>query len=151
MTARELMQRYAMAEHVENGMYLERHYVDEGTERPASGSIYYYVAPGEKTEFHVIDCDEYWCYVEGEPLELWLVDEKGGLERKMLGVEEGCEPFVYVRKGLIFASRHLNPAGDGCFLICLTVPRFRSEGFTLLTEEEITEKCPAVREFFAGK
>ena len=147
-TATELMQRYAMADHVENGSYLERHYVHEGEGRPASGSIYYYVAPGESTEFHQIDCDEYWCYAAGTPLELWFVDEDGNITTTKLGIAEDCEPIVYVRSGLIFASRHYTDGDDGTFLSCITVPRYSDDGFTLFPKETMLELYPGIEAFY---
>ena len=147
MTAKELAQRYQMAQHVENGTFTERHYTHGGTERAASGSIYYYVAPGERTEFHRIDCDEYWCYIAGEPLEVWLADESGEVSVQLLGVAENCEPLLYVRKGLIFASRS-RAAEDGTFLSCITVPRFAEKGFELFSEEQMLREIPQVRRFY---
>lgn len=148
MTAKELMQKNAMEAHVENGAFLEKHYENKEPGRPASGSIYYYVDCDEITEFHQIDCDEYWCYTLGSPLELWLVDETGEITVKKLGVEDGCEPFVYVKKGTIFASRHEKPETDGTFLICLTVPRFSSDGFTLIPKDEMIKRYPQSAEFY---
>ena len=149
MTAKELMKRYAMGAHVENGAFIERHYEHTGTDRAASGLIYYYVAPGERTEFHVIDCDEYWCYACGAPLEVWQIDADGRLTVERLGVDGGCEPVLYMKKGVTFASRPASDAPDGTFLSCLTVPRFRYESFRLLTKEEVCTLCPEAERFFA--
>ena len=102
----ELMKYFSMEEHPENGQFVEKHYVNEGEDRAASGSIYYYVAPGEKTAFHRIDCDEYWCYVAGNTLDLWQVSPEGEISVVKLGIEEGAEPFVYVKKGM--SARGLN-------------------------------------------
>lgn len=148
MTAESLMKRFSMAEHPENGAYVEKHYLHTGRGRPASGMIYYFVAAGERTEFHVIDCDEYWCYTAGSPLEIWCVDEEGTLTVKLLGIGEDCEPGIFLRHGVIFASRHPAGAGEGTFLCCITVPRFRYEGFTLIPEEIMTEKYPGTAAFF---
>ena len=149
MTANELLRRYEMAAHWENGSYLERHYEHLSGGRAASGSIYYYVSPEERTAFHQIDCDEYWCYTEGSPLEVWLVDERGALTVQRLGTEDGCEPLIYVRQGVIFASRHSGTPSDGTFLTCITVPRFDAEGFRMLTEAEVVSLCPDAAAFFA--
>lgn len=149
MTAKELVKRYAMDVHAENGVFIERHYEHTGTERAASGLIYYYVAPGERTQFHVIDCDEYWCYACGAPLEVWQIDGDGELTIARLGVDEGCEPVLYQKKGVTFASRLAADVADGTFLSCLTVPRFTYDGFRLLTKAEVCALCPAAESFFA--
>ncbi len=148
MTAKELAQRYQMAQHVENGAFLERHYESKEPGRAASGSIYYHVSPGERTEFHRIDCDEYWCYIAGEPLEVWVMDESGRVSVQLLGIAEGCEPLAYMGKGSIFASRSRGTT-DGTFLCCITVPRFETKGFELFSEEQMLREYPQVKEFYA--
>ena len=132
MTAKELAQRYQMAQHVENGAFAERHYESKEPGRAASGSI---------------DCDEYWCYIAGEPLEVWAVDENGAVSMQLLGRDEGCEPVLYLRKGLIFASRSRGTK-DGTFLSCITVPRFETAGFELFSKEKMLRAYPQVKEFY---
>lgn len=136
ITAESLMQRYSMDPHVENGAFVEKHFEHKGDGRASSGSIYYYVAPGEVTKFHSIDCDEYWCYIKGSPLEISMIDEDNNLTKTMLGIEEGCEPVVYVRKGMIFGSKHPKKCSEGTFLSCITVPRFDPEGFKLYEDDD---------------
>ena len=148
MTAEELMKRYSMDEHVENGYYIERHYENEKPGRAASGSIYYYVGAGEYSEFHRIDCDEYWCYIKGDPLEIWQIDPKGNITVSKLGIEADCEPVVYIKQGMIFASKHFEKCSDGTFLSCITVPRFSSDGFELFTKDTILEMYPEIVRFF---
>ena len=146
MNAQELSRRYGMKPHEENGQYIERHYEYTGEGRAPSGQIYYYVAAGERTAFHVIDCDEYFCWHAGDPLELWLVDEQGKLTIRMLGVENGCEPVWRMRKGIIFGG--INRGAEGSFVSCITVPRFTYKGFRLVGQEEITALCPETAAFF---
>lgn len=147
MTAAELAARFALQPHPENGSFRELHY--ESTEsRPASGSILYYVAPGERTRFHVIDCDEYWCRTAGAPLELWLIEPDGTLSVRSLGVEADCEPFIRIPAGVCFAARHCCRDSDGALVTCITVPRFRYEGFTMLSAQEAISRCPAAAAFY---
>ena len=148
MTADGLMKKMGMKAHEENGAFLEAHYKHDGDGRAASGSIYYYVAADEYSEFHRIDCDEYWCYAEGSPLEVWMIDREGKLSIRLLGVEDGCEPMLYIPKGTIFASRHTGNCEDGTFLTCVTVPRFDYAGFTLIEKSEMLEKYPETVKFY---
>lgn len=150
MTAEELKNRFSMEAHQENGAFAECHYENREPGRAASGSIYYYVAPGEVTAFHVIDCDEYWCYTAGANLELWQFDEAGVLTRHLLGIEGDAVPLVYLRKGTYFASRHPQPGTEGTFLTCITVPRFTYEGFRMLSEGEMTARFPLAKAFYGG-
>jgi hypothetical protein len=50
MNTEELAKSFGMKIHEEKGLFVERHYEHMGLERPASGSIYYYVDKDEKTE-----------------------------------------------------------------------------------------------------
>ena len=146
--AEELAERYEMQPHVENGSYLECHYEHTGEGRAASGSIYYYVGAQEITAFHVIDCDEYWCYNAGTPLEVWQADPDGAVRMTVLGAGEGCEPLIYLKSGVKFASRHAPGTAAGTFLTCITVPRFSAEGFAMIPDDEMLRDYPALRDFF---
>ena len=147
ITSEALMARYSMQKHVENGAFVEKHYDYAGEGRAPSGSIYYYVAPDELTEFHVIDCDEYWCYINGSPLDVWLVDAEGVTVRH-LGIADGCDPLVFVPRGTVFGSRHASPCEEGTFLSCITVPRFDPDGFRLIQKDEMLREHPAVKDFY---
>ena len=146
--AEELMKRYSMEPHVENGSFVERHYESDPAVRAASGLIYYYVAPNDTTEFHRIDCDEYWCHIAGAPLEICTIDESGRVSVSKFGTEEKCEPVIYFKKGVIFASKSLS-VNEGTFLSCITVPRFSPEGFELFRREDIVSAYPEAKAFLA--
>ena len=149
MTAEELVKHFGMSAHPENGAYVEKHYAHPGPGRAASGSIYYYVGATELTEFHVIDCDEYWCYTEGSALEVWLVDASSGLVTvKLLGTDDGCVPLIYIPQGTVFASKHPKGSSEGTFLTCVTVPRFDPAGFTMISRDEMLSRFPSVKEFY---
>ena len=149
MTKAEGMNRkYGMGRHVENGTFVELGEERRPEVRDAHGAIYYYVAPGEHTAFHRIDCDEYWCYHCGEALEVCLIDESRAVKVVSLGVDENCEPLLLMKRGTIFASKSKKDAGDGTFLSCVTVPRFSDEGFEMFTNEEIGGKYPDTAAFF---
>jgi len=147
-TPEMLIRRFSLQPHIENGAFVERHYENAEAGRAESGLIYYYVAPDELTQFHVIDCDEYWCYVAGSPLDIWLLDPDGTLSVQRLGIAEGCEPAVFVRRGVAFASRHTGAPEEGTFLSCVTVPRFSYEGFRMFDREEMIACCPQTAAFY---
>ena len=148
-TAEELKERFSLSPHPENGSFAERHYADGSGDRPASGSIFYYVAPDEITAFHRIDCDEYWCYAAGSDLEVTMIREDGSVERALLGVGDGASPLLYVKKGTVFASRHTGtPAPEGTFLSCITVPRFSPRGFEIFSKEDVLKTHPELEIFY---
>ena len=148
MNVDELVKYYRMDVHEENGAYLERHYEAKGEVRPASGSIYYYLGPEELAQFHVIDCDEYWAYAGGTPLEIWQFSPEGELTRSRLGLGPGLEPLAYIPAGTVFGAKHFSKAEEGTFVSCITVPRFDYAGWRLFSEQEITVKYPEAKEFF---
>ena len=148
MRADQLIHRYSMEKHIENGMFIEKHYEHKGEGRPASGSMYYYVVPGEITEFHVIDCDEYWISNAGATLEIWCIEPDGTLQKYYCGTDEGAEPVVYFPKGVIFGSRLSKDAQDSAFVTCITVPRFTYEGSRIFSKEEMIEKYPETKSFW---
>lgn len=148
MRAEDLVRQYRMMPHEEQGFYLERHYEDNSGKRPSSGSIYYYLGPEESSQFHVIDCDEYWVHSAGTPLEIWLISPNGEIRKQLLGVGLGLEPLVHIPAGTIFGARHLPGAEDGAFVACITVPRFQYAGWKLVEKEELLAKYPEVKDFY---
>lgn len=148
MISEELAKRFGMNEHEENGLFVECHYKHVGEGRPASGCIYYYVGADEKTEFHRIDCDEYWSYNAGSTLEVWLIMPDGKMKISKCGITDDAEPTIYVPKGTIFAGRHAEGTNEGTFLTCITVPRFKYEGFELFSKDQILGQYPQLSAFF---
>lgn len=137
-----------MVAHPENGAFTELDCGESGEGRLPSGAIYYYVAPGEHTGFHRIDCGEYWCWHAGAPLEVWMIDRDGHICIRRLGTEDGCDPIVYFPAGVIFAARAEAQAQDGTFISCITVPHFTYDGFELFEDKDILGKYPDVAPFF---
>ena len=148
MNTYELAERFGMKVHEEKGLFVERHYENKSNERAASGSIYYFVDKDEKTNFHRIDCDEYWCYNAGSTLELWIITQEGNLIIRKCGITEDAEPTIYIPSGAIFASRHSTNSKEGTFITAITVPRFKYEGFELFTKNKIIEKYPFISNFW---
>lgn len=149
--AKDLIKNYKMEKHEENGIFIECNEKSNPTknnERPSSGFIYYYVSPGEKTQFHKIDCDEYWSHNAGSTLEIWTVDKNGNLNIKHCGTEKRAEPTILFKKGEIFASKLPKTSIDGSFITCITVPRFNYEGFKIIEKEEIIKKYPKTKKFW---
>lgn len=148
MTSEELAKRFGMKVHLEKGLFVERHYKHNGDDRAASGSIYYYVDADEKTEFHRIDCDEYWSYNAGSTLELWIIMPDGKLQIRKCGITDDAEPTIHVPKGAVFASRHAKDVTDGTLITAITVPRFKYEGFEIFSKDQILTKYPQLSAFF---
>lgn len=120
----------------------------QGEGRAASGAIYYALMPGEAADFHVIDCDEYWCHHAGDVLQLWMIDTQGRLSVRLLGADGEGEPLIWIPAGTAFAARHLPGNDQGTLVSCITVPKFDYSGWRLLSKKEVCELCPAASAFW---
>lgn len=150
MKADEYVKRTGFLPHEENGLFKLMHYEAEEGRRPASGSIYFYAYPDRRTLFHTIDCDEYWVYNLGTPLEIWVVDTKGELEICRLGPNEGEEMIHFFPKGCIFGSKHSAGAEDGTLITCITVPRYmENRSNRLFSDEEVLALYPCLKDFWS--
>ena len=150
MRADELLARFRLEPHVEGGSFRE---LDAGEERfpgrAPSGAIYYYLGPQEHSEFHLLDSDEYWLWHAGSSLEIWTVGEDGEMRTCRLGLNEGEEPCVLLRAGVIFGARHIpGDADDGTLVSCVTAPRFSYEHYRILPKAEMLEKYPGSAAFY---
>ena len=56
--------------------------------------------------------------------------------------------YLLLKAGVIFGARHMSGAQDGCFVSCVTVPRFSYEFYRILSREEIQQKYPEAMPFF---
>ena len=144
----ELIKKYNLQPHIENGSFAENHYKFEGEGRAPSGSTYYYIAPGERTIFHTLDCDEYWCYHGGGKCEVWTVNGEGKLNVLDFGLDEESDVTVYLQKGIYFAARNMGTCGT--FFSCITVPRFDYKGLRLFSKQEMLALCPGLKDFYKG-
>ncbi|MBR4081067.1 MAG: cupin domain-containing protein [Clostridia bacterium] len=146
----KLIERFELEPHVEGGAFRELYHASgTAANRLASGVIYYALGPGEQSDFHVLDSDEYWFYHAGTTLELWSVQEDGSMKVERLGIEEGAQPCVLMRKNVIFGARHaVNDEHARILVSCVTVPEFTYETYRILPKEEMLTKYPASAAFF---
>jgi uncharacterized protein len=81
--AQELIESLALEPHPEGGWYRQvyksrervtRHH--DGADRSAITTIYFLLAAGTYSRWHVVQSDEIWHFYEGDPLELRTRDER---------------------------------------------------------------------------
>ena len=140
--AEYLIQTYGLQSHEEGGHFSEVYTAPfEADGRPLAGSIYFLLDRGETSRFHVIDCDEIWYFHEGCGMRITAVED-GSKEEYLLGnnVERGERAMVVIPKGCVFGAENLDPEGYS-FVSCMTTPKFSYDGFRLVGEEEILERC----------
>ncbi|MCI7724835.1 MAG: cupin domain-containing protein, partial [Erysipelotrichaceae bacterium] len=64
-----------------------------------------------------------------------MIDEKGNITSKDLGMGEEEEAMVVIPKGVMFAAENLSQ-DSYTFVSCATTPQFQYSGFRLVKESE---------------
>ena len=134
----QLKEVYRLEAHPEGGWFAEVYtapFEKEG--RALAGSIYFLLDAGEQSRFHQIDCEELWFFHEGCGVKITLLQE-GRREELLLGpdCENGRRAMVRIPKDAVFSAENLDPEGY-TFVSCVTVPKFRYEGFRLVPDSEL--------------
>ena len=140
--AEQLIKTYDLQPHEEGGYFSEVYTAPfEADGRPLAGSIYFLLDRGEVSRFHVIDCDEIWYFHEGCGMKITVLAD-GSKEEYLLGsnIERGERGMIVIPKGCVFGAQNLDPEGYS-FVSCMTTPKFSYDGFRLICEEEIIERC----------
>jgi hypothetical protein len=127
--AADLVETLGLAPHPEGGWYREVYrsadaVERDGARREALTSIYYLLAAGQLSRWHVVELDEVWHWHEGDPLELVIWDPgRKRVEVVPLGpvAEDGARPLHVVPRGVWQAAR---PTGAYSLVGCTVAPGF---------------------------
>ncbi|MGH3658486.1 MAG: cupin domain-containing protein [Micromonosporaceae bacterium] len=100
----------------------------DGPRATATG-IYFLLAPGEESRWHVVRSDEVWLHHSGGPLELILGgdgDLPGPETVSVLGddLAAGQQPQLRVPAGIWQAARPADPAAAPTLVSCVVSPGF---------------------------
>jgi uncharacterized protein len=134
----ELKEMLELQPHVEGGhyrrIYPSKGASDGGGARHALSAIHYLLEAGEVSNWHRVDAEEAWHFIEGEPLELLIYDSvRNSLERCCLGpLAPGVKTVAVVPAGAWQAAR---PLGSYALMTCLVAPAFEYDGFEMLSED----------------
>jgi hypothetical protein len=133
-TAASIITKLGLKPHPEGGHYRETfrdtHLIGG---RPASTSIYFLLARGERSHWHRIDAVEIWHYYAGAPLKLEIVDgSKEEIVRLGGQIHEGESPQVTVPARAWQAAESL---GDWTLVGCTVAPGFSFDGFELAPKD----------------
>lgn len=140
-----LKELYKLEAHPEGGWFAEAYTAPfEKDGRSLAGSIYFLLDAGEVSQFHEIDCDELWFFHEGCGVRITVLYQDSA-EEYLLGpdCESSQRAMIAIPKGAIFSAENLVPDGF-TFVSCVTAPKFRYEGFRLVSSEEIHRKYPTI-------
>jgi uncharacterized protein len=144
--AADLVETLGLMPHPEGGWFREVFRSSDvvtrgGAERDALTSIYYLLAAGQLSRWHVVALDEVWSFHEGEPLELLVCDprqpattgETRRVEVLRLGpvTTDGARPQHVVPRGVWQAAR---PTGAYSLVGCQVGPGFDYADFQFLAD-----------------
>jgi uncharacterized protein len=147
--AADLIETLGLSPHPEGGWFREVYrsadvVTRDGAAREALSSIYYLLAAGQLSRWHVVALDEVWSFHEGEPLELLTCDPSDGrVEVLSLGPVSvaGARPQQVVPRGVWQAAR---PTGAYSLVGCQVGPGFDYADFQFLAD------LPEADAIFAG-
>lgn len=160
MTAQEIIQRLDLRPLPEEGGYYRETYrgnaasipartfgIDANTDRTVSTAIYYLVVPESFSALHRVKSDEIFHFYSGDTVEMIQIDERGNLERFILGnnIFNGEQPQVIVPRGVWQALR-LKPGGRWSLMGTTVAPGFEFEDFEVGNREQLIQTFPQHRE-----
>ncbi len=145
LRAAHLIDALDLESHPEGGHYREVYRSPDRVttasrgDRPAVTTIYFLLAAGEYSSWHMVRSDEIWHYYEGDPLELLILDPATmEVEQMILGpFDTDQEPVHVVPAGQWQAAR---PAGAYTLVGCSVGPGFEFADFRLMRSEPATEQ-----------
>lgn len=105
-----------------------------GAQRTAVTSIYYLLLAGQVSKFHRVASDEVWHFLEGEPLELRLLDpDLASTRTHLLGpVSANARPICTVPANHWQAAI---PVGAFALVGCTAGPGFEYDDFSVLIDD----------------
>lgn len=123
---------------------------DERPERSALTTIYFLLLKGQHSRWHRVASDEAWHFHEGDPLQLYWIDDRNGVHEELLasGRSKG-RPICVVPAGCWQAAK---PTGEYSLVGCTVGPGFDFQDFEMISPgsaalEQITALNPKFREF----
>ena len=154
MTARQLINDYALQPHPEGGWYKETYKSSEtipaaalperfNGSRSMSTAIYFLLEQGNFSAFHRIKSDECWHFYAGDPLEVYVLHNDSRLEIIRLGGDAGNGQLFQhvVPANCWFASRPASNAAYS-FVGCTVAPGFDFEDFEMAKVGELAKQFP---------
>jgi predicted cupin superfamily sugar epimerase len=149
-----IIKQFSLQPHPEGGWYRQTYKSNEeinaealpkrfGGNRTFATAIYFLLEKEKFSAFHRIKSDECWHFYLGDPLEIYIIHEKGDLEIVLLGnnFKNGQTLQYVVPANCWFASR---PAANSeyCFVGCTVSPGFEFEDFELANANELIKIYP---------
>lgn len=148
--AEALVRSLQLAPHPEGGFFKEtfRSSVRVATprgERAALTAIHFLLPAGGFSGFHRVSSDEVWHHVQGDPVELHLLDAQGAHTVTVLHASRssGAVDHLVVPAGVWQAARPVGAAAGYALVSCDVAPGFDFADFELARPEQLLPLAPA--------
>lgn len=153
-----LIRRFALAPHPEGGYFresfrstaqVERAGVDGA--RSASTAIYFLLSDGAHSSWHRIRSDEVWHFYAGDPIDIHVLDDAGGLVTHRLGnaLDHPDAAFQAVVPAGCWFAAVCRDAGGYALVGCTVAPGFEFAEFELADMDALGAAYPLHRELIA--
>jgi predicted cupin superfamily sugar epimerase len=149
--ARAVVGALGLTPHPEGGFYRETFRAPLAVEAPqgeraASTAIYFLLPAGSFSALHRVRSDEVWHHYDGDPVEIYTLQDDGAHDVVRLGRDlgRGERPQVVVPAGVWQAAM---PVGSRFALCgCTVAPGFDFADFEMPSREALAKRFPEVRE-----
>jgi predicted cupin superfamily sugar epimerase len=95
-------------------------------------TIYFLLIKGQHGRWHRVASDEAWNFYEGDPLEVYWIDDQDAVHQELLGTgTSNTHSMCVVPAGCWQAAR---PLGEYSFLGCTVAPGFEFQDFEMISE-----------------
>lgn len=132
--------------HIEGGFFREIYTCPAEKEgRSIASAIYFLLEKDNFSAFHIISQDEQWVHVDGDSIEIHLIDKDGKYSSVKVGTdyENGEVPSFVVPANTYFASVS---TGEYSLTVCNVFPAFRYEDFILPKRNALIDMFPQHKE-----
>ena len=153
-TAEYWIERLEMQSHPEGGYFREMYRSDEKISKNAlpsrykgdrnfSTSIYFLLKQDQFSNFHRIKSDETWHFYQGDPLELYVINPDGGLNKNLLGPELDQKQYMQltIPRGHWFGGK-VKAGGSYTLVGCTVAPGFHFDDFEMGKRNKLTNLFP---------
>ncbi|MGB5849316.1 MAG: cupin domain-containing protein [Ignavibacteriaceae bacterium] len=115
--------------------------------RNFSTSIYFLLEGNQVSNFHRLKSDEQWHFYDGSSIALYVIDERGNLNKILLGrnVESGESLQTVIKQNSWFAAE-LSDKTSFALIGCTVTPGFDFSDFELSKRIDLIEAFPQYRE-----
>lgn len=144
--SQEHINKLNLEPHIEGGYFREIYTCSvELEERSIASAIYFLIEKGNFSAFHIIAQDEQWVYVDGDSIEIHMIDKDGEYSCVKVGTDykNGEVPSFVVPANTYFASVS---TGEYSLTVCNVYPAFRYEDFVLPKRNLLIDIFPKHKE-----